>query len=131
MRKTTRLLTALTLTLALTGCGAHRFGGQGGSLGDGQLDLLKLLAIAGGIQSGDATPLCQTILAGQGEADPTTQGLLLAACRGLLGEMVGKQSSPFAASPVVAGSAVPAGDACESLEVACSVAQDACGWVIH
>lgn len=127
MRTTLKIAAALLLTFALTGCGALRFGGADSKLGDGQIDLLRLLAIAGGIQSGDATPLCQTILAGQAGADETTQGLLLAACRGLLGEMVGKQTSPFAASPVVA-SAVPAGDACGSLEVACSVAQDACGW---
>jgi hypothetical protein len=123
-----RLIAVLALTVTLTGCATGLFGGGGqGKLGDGQIDVLKLLAIAGGIQSGDATPLCEAILSGQsGGADETTRGLLLAACRGLLGQAAG-QSSLFAPQAVVE-SAAPSGEACEELRIAYELTSNACGW---
>jgi hypothetical protein len=123
-----RLIAVLALTVTLTGCATGLFGGGGqGKLGDGQIDVLKLLAIAGGIQSGDATPLCEAILSGQsGGADETTKGLLLAACRGLLGQAAG-QSSLFAPQAVVE-SASPSGEACEELRIAYELTSNACGW---
>ena len=127
MRTTLRLTAVLLLTVSLAGCGALRFGGQGSSLGDGQIDVLKLLAIAGGIQSGDATPLCEVVLAGQAQ-DETTAGLLLAACRGLLGQAAGQSSLFGAPAAAVQGAAVPSGPACEELKVAFDIAANACGW---
>jgi hypothetical protein len=117
------------LAIALSGCATGLFGGGGqGKLGDGQIDVLKLLAIAGGIQSGDATPLCEAILSGQaGGADETTKGLLLAACRGLIGQAATGQSSLFAPQAVVE-SAAPSGEACEELRIAYELTSNACGW---
>jgi hypothetical protein len=120
-----RLIAVLALTLTLTGCGTLGFGGADSKLGDGQIDVLKLLAIAGGIQSGDATPLCEVIVSGQTK-DATQAGLLLAACRGLLGQAAG-QSSLFGASAAVP-SAAPSGPVCEELRVAFDVAANACNW---
>lgn len=125
MRTILRLTAALTLAITLAGCGTLGFGGADSKLGDGQIDLLKLLAVAGGIQSGDPTPLCQTILAGQAQ-DETTAGLLLAACRGLLGQAAG-QSALFGA-PAAVPSAAPSGPACEELRVAYELTANACGW---
>jgi hypothetical protein len=117
------------LAVAVSGCATGLFGGGGqGKIGDGQIDLLRLLAVVGGIQSGDATPLCQTLLSGQAGADETTQGLLLAACRGLLGQAAAGQSTLFAPQAAVAGSAAPSGPACEELKVAFRVTANACGW---
>jgi hypothetical protein len=122
-----RLIAVLALTVTLAGCGALRLGGEGSKLGDGQIDLLRLLAVAGGIQSGDPGPLCATLLTGQTEGtDETTKGLLLAACRGLLGQAAG-QSSLFAPQAVVE-SAAPSGEACEELRIAYELTATACRW---
>jgi hypothetical protein len=123
-----RLIAVLALTVTLAGCGALRLGGEGSKLGDGQIDLLRLLAVAGGIQSGDPGPLCATLLSGQTEGtDETTKGLLLAACRGLLGQAAGQSSSLFAPQAVVE-SAAPSGEACEELRIAFELTSNACGW---
>ena len=116
--------------LATSGCGSRGLGGKSSRVGDGQIDVLKILAIAGGIQSGDAGPLCQTTVAGQSGVDEATAGLLLAACRGLLGQQLGAQS-PFAPRSVVAGTALPAGGACDEalaeVQLALDLAASACG----
>lgn len=127
MRNALRIAAVFALAFALTGCGALRFGGEGSKLGDGQIDLLTLLGLVNSAQTGDYALLCETVLAAQPNASVTEKSMLQAACRGLLGQAAPASVVPAPPS-VVAGSAVPSGDACQELKIAYDIAANACGW---
>lgn len=109
------LFVLLTVSVSLSGCGTLGIGSRpsgGGSLGDGQLDILQLLGVVAGLRGGDPAPLCAAILGGSG----SELGELAPVAETFCADLVRRELAP---APIAATMVVPPpGPACESLKVA-------------